>query len=240
MQQLSTAAQHGRRAFPGSSRWVLAQQHIITSLLDLIFPPVCVGCGRVDALLCAHCRETFIPPQLPTNTLPPSISEALALGDYTGPLQKAVHALKYDRLTALAAPLGAMLADRIQQTGWPQSLILPIPLHQTRLARRGFNQTALLSQEAAQILGWAWRDDVLLRIRETPTQVGLNYQGRQENVRKAFAINDPAVLADRAVILVDDVLTTGATLGECATTLAAAGVQTIRAVVVGKTILVEK
>jgi ComF family protein len=157
-----------------------------------------------------------------------------ALGIFEGALQQAVHGLKYEQLTSLAAPLGTWLADHVTRLGWPPSLIAPVPLHADRLAARGYNQAALLGQALAATLDWPWQPDLLTRQRATPSQVGLNYQERQANVKDAFVLNQPLPDPHPAILLVDDVFTTGATIRACADVLQAAGTGPVRAVVVGR------
>jgi ComF family protein len=228
-------AHSGRRASTPSSGWKLLAHHLYTAALDLVFPPVCVGCNRVGVLLCTECISGFSAsiPETGDNPLVSPLLGLTALGTFSGALQKAVHALKYEGITTLAEPLGQLIAHQIKQKQWPRSVIVPVPLHENRRAARGYNQSALLGQVIASQLGWDYRD-LLIRARETQSQVGLDHRGRQENVRKAFAACDVTGLAASHVILVDDVYTTGATIRECAMTLMDAGVKSIRAVVVGQ------
>ncbi len=217
--------------------WALLKRYILTPALDLVFPPVCIGCGRVGVLLCPQCIAGFTP--APTaiehHRMAPLVA-LCAVGQFGGTLQQAIHALKYDHITDLAHPLGALMASRIRQAAWPRSLIVAVPLHENRLRQRGYNQSALLGGVIAGQLGWPHRSDLILRARATPSQVGLNYQERQENVKGAFTVINATELQGSEVILIDDVYTTGATIRECATTLLAAGASTVRAMVVGQAI----
>jgi competence protein ComFC len=222
-------------ASTGVTGWTLLKQYLLTPALDLIFPPVCVGCHRVGMILCKECQAS-IKPQLhhPGNEGEPSaIVELLALGTFRGILQQAVHNLKYDGQTALANPLGNLLATAVRAEGWPPGLVIPVPLHSDRLIERGFNQSALLGAAIAHQLGWPFSGDILTRVRYTASQVGLGRQARQENVRDAFHVNRPEVLRGMTVVLVDDVYTTGATLRECASAMYTCGAQAVRALVIG-------
>jgi ComF family protein len=194
-----------------------------------------VGCGRVGALLCDGCRASLErnAPILDEQPLPP-IASVTAIGAFAGTLQQAVHALKYEGMTDLAEPLGGLLAARLRAAAFPLSLIVPVPLHANRLAQRGYNQSALLGRVLSTALAWPFEPALLLRQRATASQVGLNYQGRQENVRDAFTVTDSSLVEGRDILLVDDVYTTGATLRECALKLEERGARTIRAAVVGR------
>lgn len=213
----------------------LVQTYLLDPLLNLVYPPVCVGCGRVGESLCIRCRTDLeqVSPVLDEQPLPP-IRSVTAIGLFAGALQKAVHALKYEGLTDLAEPLGSLLAARLRAAALPPGLIAPVPLHASRLAQRGYNQSALIGQVLSKALIWPFDPGLLLRQRATASQVGLDYQHRQENVRDAFAVTDSSAVKGRDILLVDDVYTTGATLHECALKLEEHGARTIRAAVVGR------
>jgi len=214
--------------------WQFVERRVIVPALDLLFPPVCVACERVGTLLCERCVADFTPLTVELSRAAPPLSDKVALGVFSGPLQTAIHALKYDRLTALAIPLGDLMAGRIREAAWPVSLLIPIPLHASRQRERGYNQAALLGAVIADRLGWTQEPDLLVRVRQTRTQVGLGYRERQENVAGAFAVATPDRVKGCDVILVDDVYTTGATMRECALVLLQAGARTVRAVVAGQ------
>lgn len=122
----------------------------------------------------------------------------------------------------LADPLGHLLARTWQQGSVPVDLVLPVPLHRARVRQRGYNQSLLLARVLGAEAGLPVRDDVLVRWRSTRVQVGLSAEQRRVNVQGAFAclISD---LHGQRVLLIDDVLTTGATLNACATALLQAG-----------------
>jgi ComF family protein len=111
--------------------------------------------------------------------------------------------------------------------GGDYDLIMPVPLHPSRLRWRGFNQAALLGNAVARRLGRPLDAGSLVRVRETDPQTGKNMRERRQNIRDAFAIRRPARIANRRVLLVDDVMTTGATVDECARTLLAAGARRV-------------
>ncbi|MCL4834542.1 MAG: ComF family protein [Caldilineaceae bacterium] len=181
--------------------------------------PICAHCGRPqprDVGICFACqsggREVF-------HLVRPATL-------YTHPLRSAIHGLKYAGQPELAELLARYLVAVAQQPLWQDVLpridwMLPVPLHPQRLAERGYNQSGLLAASAAKRLGLAYTDSLLLRSRQTRSQVGLSASERQQNVADAFVAG--AGVADKCVLLVDDVLTTGATLTACAQALRLAG-----------------
>jgi len=153
-------------------------------------------------------------------------------------VREALHAFKFRGRRALAAPLGDLLVETVQgrlPAGAP-ALLVPVPLHPRRERERGFNQASLLARR----LGRAWRvpvrDDVVVRAVATPSQTELDARARRANVRDAFRLRRPEVIAGRHVVLVDDILTTGATLSECARCLRAGGAATVGALTVARVI----
>ena len=191
---------------------------VVETFLDLLFPPRCVSCGAPGAWLCPSCTDEilfFEPPW------PPLLDEIFPLQDVraaahlSGPLRQAIHRFKYGGLRALSPVLGEMLYDCWDAAPWPVEVIVPVPLHPQRQRERGYNQSALLARELARHTGLAVAEETLLRITPTPPQVGLKALERAENVRDAFRCQNDT-LAGKQVLLVDDVLTTGATLRACA------------------------
>ncbi|GAB4571853.1 MAG: hypothetical protein Kow0077_09560 [Anaerolineae bacterium] len=163
----------------------------------------------------------------------PSLEGVVGLGPFEGICQQAVHALKYDLLTDVASHLARLMADQVAAKHLPPAVIIPVPLHADRRQARGFNQSELLGAGIAEALGWSFHPDALERHRPTQSQVGLDYQARQVNVRDAFRVTGMEAIKNHHILLVDDVLTTGATLRECAQVLHDHGARTVRAVVVG-------
>ncbi|WP_348930253.1 ComF family protein [Aquabacter sp. CN5-332] len=221
--------------------------------LDLVLPPTCISCGAIvrDAGgLCGGCwgRLVFVerpfcdrlgspfaypPPQrdegpaISAEALndPPAFDRARAAVVFGDVSRDLVHRLKYgDRLDLAAAMARLMVragADLLSEA----DLIVPVPLHAFRLWRRRFNQAALLSRCISRSSGVIHRSDLLRRVRATPSQVALSRAERRANVSGAFKVTHyaNAVLQDRRILLVDDVLTTGATLDACARVLRRAG-----------------
>lgn len=197
---------------------LLARQVSVTAL-DLIFPPQCVHCQRVGSFLCAHCLEQLA--AAPERCVE-GLDDVRAVVAFEGPARSAIHALKYDGVKRLAEPLAALMASALDGEGWQIDMICAVPLHPRRLKERGYNQAALLARALAGRLSWRYEEEALVRVRETETQTHLNAQQRRDNVAGAFEAFSPSVQG-RSVVVVDDVLTTGATLAACATALRAAG-----------------
>ena len=148
------------------------------------------------------------------------------------PLAVAIQRLKYARRRTLADALGQLLADRYPFA--PAALLVPVPLHITRLRERGFNQAVLLARRLGVARGLAVQSRALVRTRATQAQPGLGAAARRANLAGAFAVRAGAAVAGREVVLVDDVLTTGATADACAAVLAAAGAARVDVYTVGR------
>lgn len=191
--------------------------------LDLIFPPRCANCARVDTSWCDGCRTDLeaVPMMLHQRDVH-ALDGAAATGAHEGVLQTAVQALKYEGVRALAGPLAARLSRGFLAMGWAVDMAIPVPLHLTRLSERGYNQARLLAEKLAQSHALAHAPDALTRTRNTISQVGLNRQERLENMVDAFEANTQ-IVAGCSILLVDDVLTTGATLTGCAQAARRAG-----------------
>jgi ComF family protein len=152
-------------------------------------------------------------------------------------MQDAIHALKYSRLHPAARGLGKMLAAAIEQLAGEAPatmLVVPVPLHRGKYAQRGFNQARSLAEEALRELHHRhpqWRLELapttLMRLRATESQAGLTPRQRRMNVRGAFSVADAAAVKERHVLLVDDILTTGATARAAAQTLIRAGAASV-------------
>ncbi len=152
-------------------------------------------------------------------------------------MREAIHALKYDRLHSAARELGRMLAGAIAQLAGEaptEMLVVPVPLHRSKYAQRGFNQSRSLAVEALKFLRTShpqWKltlaPSTLMRLRATESQAGLAPRERRINVRGAFSVSDPSQVTAQNILLVDDILTTGATARAAAQTLLKAGAASV-------------
>jgi ComF family protein len=222
-----------------------------TAAVAALFPARCVGCERRGAAFCAGCWAALPrlqPPLCPRCSRPepggrrcafcrqgaPELLAVRAGCAFGGPVRTAIHRLKYEQERHLAGPLAALLLERLAADPLAVDALVPVPLDAARGRHRGYNQAALLAQPVASALDVPLAAGWLRRARTTRPQVGLNAQQRRANVRGAFACADPGAVAGRRVLLVDDVMTTGATLEACAEALAQAGAASVYGLVVAR------
>jgi ComF family protein len=191
-------------------------------------PPIApaLESGLPAAVLCRACRLA-----------PPPFARAVAYGPYEGRMKEAIHALKYDRLLPAARGLGRMLAEAIAKLEGEaprEMLVVPVPLHRTKFAQRGFNQArslALYALESLRKTHPEWRltlaASTLMRLRATESQFGLTPRQRRINLRGAFTVSDAALVADKHILVIDDILTTGATARAAGKALMEAGAASV-------------
>jgi len=217
--------------------------------LDLALPARCAGCGREGEPICGACQPDLdarldqppgvgigLPADLPAPLLQLDWSAA-----YTGTIRRALHELKYAGEQRLAEPLGRAIARRWARVSAGGDVVVPVPVHPDRLRRRGYDQAALLAAVAARDLGLPMAP-ILERRRSTIAQFELDRATRATNVTGAFRVRpmperwrgEEAPLEGRWIVLVDDVVTTGATLAACAVPLLAAGAMAVSAVTVAR------
>lgn len=191
-------------------------RRLINAGLDWVFPPRCVGCGRVDFYWCADCERELagIPLEISYKAITP-LQTIASTGAHRGILREAVQGLKYGGAQLLQRPLGERLIACFDAQGWTINMVVPVPLHTTRLAERGYNQSQLLAEYVASGRSIPSQPAALTRQRNTSSQVGLGAQERLVNVADAFHANSDLV-AHQTLLLIDDVCTTGATLSACA------------------------
>lgn len=208
-----------------------------------LLPPVCGGCGRRGEWLCATCAAALRPltdarcrcgrpgPHRRVCTVcaawPDALGPIRAAFVFDGPLRASIHRFKYRGEYARGRYLGGLLADAAAATLHDAALdlVLPIPLHPRRQRERGFNQAQVLAEAVAARLGVPVGQD-LLRIVDTRSQVGLDYAGRRANMHGAFR-SGPGVYG-ASVLLIDDVVTTGATMEAAGLALLEAGARHVR------------
>jgi ComF family protein len=186
--------------------------------LEFIGPPQCAICGApfaagsAEALVCGACLAH-----------PPAYARGRAAVRYGDAARDLVLAFKHADRTENARPFAAMMARAGADLLREADVIVPVPLHRWRLLRRRYNQAALLARELARLSGRPWAPGAMVRRRSTPSQGRLGRHARFENVRGSFIVAEPGSIAARAILLVDDVVTTGATAGACAKALRRAG-----------------
>jgi ComF family protein len=226
----------------------------LTALLDpflsLLYPPRCLVCRALgECGLCARCLAQIVPVEPPfcrTCGHPfspeggcascaarrPAFTRSRSLGAYDGILRVAIHQLKYRDRPQLATPLGQALAvsartQAADLNGLRFDALLPVPMHPIRRRLRGYNQSERLAKIVATELVLPLWNDALRRTHPTSPQVGLDAAARRTNLQGAFTVLRPEVVAGKTLLLIDDVITTGSSLHECALVLKAAGAQAV-------------
>jgi len=195
----------------------------------------------IDGLICAICGERLVSQfaLAPDGVArcgncersAPLFERAAAYGSYDAGLRDLIHLLKYEQVRPAAKVLGRMLAEGasvLNDHFGSQPMMVPVPLHRSKLRQRGFNQAELIAREALKhgvLPGCApqLNASVLERCRPTESQTGLTRPQRRENIRGAFRVCHPELVVGREILLVDDVFTTGTTVSECARILRRAG-----------------
>lgn len=201
-------------------------------LLDLLFPPTCLHCGRVDSLFCDACQRILKDlPNEPVFVDLPIFTATLATGKHEGILQEAVQALKYYQALSIAPLLAERMLKALAAGSWTFDIISPVPISSHRLKERGYNQAKEISYYLARQLNIPHQPTALQKIRHTQSQVGLSHTERLSNLKGAFSA-DSSVLKGKTLLLVDDVRSTGATLLECAKSVMEAGASAVYAITV--------
>jgi ComF family protein len=229
-------------------------------LLDLFLPPACSLCGRELSVptpthLCSSCRDGIHPissPFCPRCALPypteegsdhlceeclrapPPFAWVRCVGAYEDELRTAVHRFKYEGVFGLDRALGRLLAEAlaVEVERFSPDLLVPVPLHPARLRQRTYNQALLLTRRVARSWAVPLAGRLLVRTRPTDPQQALRASLRKKNLHGAFRTSRP--LRGERIVVVDDVLTTGATARECARMLKSAGASEVAVAVLGR------
>ena len=224
---------------------------IYRQVLDLFVPPRCVVCKQVGTWLCDRCVSQiplFDAPICPQcgrpvgsaesgvarlctvcRSAPLRVSPIRAAFLFEGAIRDVIHALKYRGARDILKPLTGRLAESWHYHNMQSDVLVPVPLHAHREAKRGYNQAALVAKAIGRQVGVPVVANALLRVRDTDSQTRLNRDERKRNVDAAFACAECTPFVGRRITLVDDVATTGATLDACAAVLFACGAQSVNA-----------
>jgi ComF family protein len=208
--------------------------HAGWKLLDVLFPPKCAGCGEwgdrycptcfektnlVEHPICQICGDTLPEDHavmcMRCRNQPVAFTAIRSWGDFSEPLKSAIHSLKYHQDRGLGEVLAKPLVGLLRQYRWEIDYIVPVPLDSARRKERGFNQAALIARPISWSLAIPYSSQILFRNRITQQQVGLSLSERAENLADAFSTKGEIVLG-KSVLVVDDVITTGATINSCA------------------------
>lgn len=233
-----------------------------STLLNLLFPPQCLSCevivprhgtlcaecwGKIHFITAPHCARCGLPFDYDMGAealcgeclrSPSSFSRARAAFRYDEHSRSLVTRFKYADQTLLAPVYGPWLLAAGRELVAASDVIVPVPLYYWRFVKRRYNQSALLAQALAKSCGLPLCADGLLRTRATQPQAGLTRPQRADNVKGAFRVNPKRsdVIAGKAVLLIDDVMTTGATIEQCARALLKGGASSINVLTLARTV----
>ena len=216
-------------------------------LLDWVFPPVCAGCDRISFLICPDCEKILFEiieesvcyknnelryyASLKVEEEMRLLDELDFLGIHRNELAKCVRALKYHHNLEIGKVLGQYLGDAFLDKKWEIDLVVPVPLGEKRILSRGYNQAEIIAEGFCEKTGLQIDKVSLRRKKETRTQVGLNIKQREKNMLDAF-VADGSLIKDKSILLIDDVLTTGATLRSSALALRKGGAKAVLAMTI--------
>jgi ComF family protein len=209
------------------------------AFLDFILPRFCCSCKTKLSLnqdtMCANCLSKIqrsTPIRL-SREFDRKFSDKKIISEFYAPfvfekdkeLQHAIHALKYEKKFPIGIFLGKVLGSEFkkQEINWKFDLIIPIPLHQLKKAERSYNQSYFISKGVGKILNAKVSDRVVKRIKYTESQTTMNLNEREENITGAFKVSQKKAIREKSILLLDDVITTGATISECGRILLEAG-----------------
>jgi len=226
-------------------------RQVVSTATDLLFPARCAHCNRDGLLLCdpclmdatrltsdGSCRMCALPIHGTTlcgrcSSDPPPVSSLVAAFAFDGAIRSAVHSLKYEGLRAISPILGEEMASRWGDRRKTPDVIVPIPLHRSRLRSRGYNQAELLAGPVATRLEVPLTTGLLRRVVDSPSQAGARDEAeRAKRVRGIFAAD--AGVRDQHVLLIDDVATTGSTINSAASAMLDAGAWGVSALVLAR------
>jgi len=211
-----------------------------SDLIALLFPNLCNACGRPivqnEHLICTKClfdlpftdyhihHENRVAKQL-WGRLPLNAAMAMLYFRKGAKVQNLIHNLKYNNKTEVGILLGNLLGERLKSSPLYQAidLVIPVPLHHKKLRLRGYNQSTFIAEGLAEKLNIPFRENILIRTISTESQTRKSRYNRYENMKEVFKIQNFEGVTDKHILLIDDVITTGATLEACANALLAGG-----------------
>jgi ComF family protein len=216
-----------------------AMKGLLNWISDLLWPLSCLGCSRKDVRLCPDCLTGLCGNEHVQRRSGPHLDRLLSAGTMRSEvLSRAIWHLKYRNAPDLASPLADILATAAGRAALlpaRDTVVVPVPLHARRKRSRGYNQAALLAERLSAVAMLPCLADVLVRERATGPQVGTaDRDARLANMEGAFACWRPELVRGRSVFLVDDVCTTGATLGACAAALKSVGARSVTGIVLAR------
>jgi competence protein ComFC len=221
-------------------------------MLDFIYPPVCAGCGKPGVAFCENCLRKTVPIKDPVCKIcgksilqpgicsscksnPPPYTALRSWAEFDDPLREALHSLKYKSNLGVVEIFVDKLTTMVAQNDWNFDIIVPVPTSKMHERERGYNQAKMIALPLSWKLHIPLADNVVTRIKATESQIHLSNEERFKNLEGAFSANS-AKLKTKKVLLVDDIVTTGATMISCSKTLLEAGCSSIYCVTVAQTI----
>ncbi len=222
----------------------------IDALLDIVYPPVCLGCRKLGRkYICLDCLNKIEPVKSPfcnicghtlkgascnnCESRDVAFSKARAAGNYAGVLRELIHEFKYRGARCLADDLSKLMYDYAKDRSDIDlasiDCLIPVPIHSIRKRIRGYNQSELLADGISSLSGIPSFTDVMRRIVYTNPQVDLSREKRMKNMKQAFAIVSSCKIKDKKLLLIDDVSTTSSTLHECSSMLLNHGAREVNA-----------
>jgi ComF family protein len=242
---------------------MLGIRNFLNKCVQFFYPPLCPFCREKvekDGMICADCWPSVSPITAPAcrhcaipldvafaeenvcvkcMTMPPEFDECRAVYIYGPLIKRLVLRFKNQQVTALASFMGNKMLAISRDIIDASDYIIPVPLHASRLKKRGFNQATLLAYQIAQSMRHKVKLNLLVRCKNTPSQGTLSRQARHKNLEGAFVVPsqlNPELLKNKIITLIDDVMTTGATLKECANALKKYEIKKVNVVVFSRSI----
>lgn len=229
--------------------WKYSIYHSFWNMLDLLFPPICGGCSKpgsrwcmdcqkrvniLDGILCEICGLPQDKPGVCGTCLAerPRFRALRAWAVFSGPIQPALHRLKYRRDVSMGDAFASQMMPFVRSLNWKIDVVIPVPLGRQRLKERGYNQVGMIAKPLALALGMRYAPDGLMRRKETRSQVGLTKVERKANVQNAFQAG--VGMNGKSILIMDDVSTTGSTLSAGAEALYSAGATDVYALTVAR------
>ena len=222
-------------------------------VLNFLFPPRCVSCGKGGSFLCRKCHNKliYLQPPLCTRCSKPirtgticskcqsqtwDIDGIYSIFKYGGAIRQAIIQFKYENIKVLADPLSHCMVEYLKEYNLSFDVIIPVPIHKRRLRERGYNQSSLLAQRLSRMTRIPVVEGTLIRTRHTPSQAKSdNVDQRRKNIENAFKCVNHDISGKR-ILIIDDVCTSGATLNSCATSLKSAGAASVWGLTLAKEI----
>lgn len=226
------------------------KHHFVRPIIDFIYPPICFLCNNPleipELCVCYDCWSQFKKVDINSSEyilLKDRFNEENIIEKFTslyifekeGKFQEVIHLLKYRNIKLVGVRLGRELGEKIKHDLGEIDILTAIPLHKLKLRERGYNQVDYICKGISDILGVEFRRNIIVRNRYTKTQTELNFQERKENVKDAFSVNRKYLseIKDKIVLVIDDVITTGATITAAGQVLKNAGCKSIYAASTG-------